>query len=1088
MFKTLNKWIKTSTPWQTILRFLMVCLITCTSLVASFSIITFAPPAQAATACVPNVFYASGFGNQELYAVDTATGASTLVNGTSNNLLFQTVGISRDAISGYILYLQSLSLTPQIGFYDPVTGAKGTIPLSGAALPLPASILKMAQSADGTIYAADSSNNIYKVSITRSGTVPSSASLASFTIAPLITGGSGDIAFDPTNPNIIYLTQQAGTDLFLWKIDAGSGSVLGRVQIFNGGSPSLPNNASLAFGADGNLYFESYDGVVTTTIFSINSAVIAGASFSNLPTPASPIATAGSFTLAGAAAASGIGDFGTLPSLTPVVKIDIEKNTPAAALLPGSPVTYTIRVTNRGDCDISGITLSDTTAPALISPSFTSVIRLAADETAAGTGSINPSSGATNIPPTTSVNLGVGSRVIVTLTGTVDPAIPGPYNLTNTIRATPPPGINFQGVAPGQPVIAIATTQVLGPATIPDLDMLKTGSASYTPGGNITYNLRVRNIGNAAATTRVRINDPAPPGATFVSLSGATCIRVSLPAAFPCDMTVPFAIGETRNLSVTFATSPSVGGALSNTAEVDSPDEIDLVTDPLGLLRRNNRSTFVSTPPTAPVVVPPIVPPVVDVAIGVTAPPSIPPGSTFTVTLTARNVGTANAANVTVSYDVPAGVTVVSVPSGCVYDATASTIVCAAIPSFGRGATASYDFVFKAPDTPISLTGIARISTTSPEPNTGNNSAAATTTVATDATNPNPSLPPGIVIPPGTVPPVVLIPSALGSALQANNPPVNNRDGTETVTFTLVITNTGSQPLSNLQAILDLVKTFNGTEGFVVVSINSSDFLVNSAFNGADLQNLLGTGNIIAPGATGTITFNVRVTPGFNLGPYFASVTVRGTDSNGVILTDISTAGSITDANGNGTPNDDVAPTLIQFTGLPNLRIVKRMTNALRNGIPIANISFNTFLDDPNDSNDNAPGWSALSPIGLARITEANLLQSGDDLEYTVYFLSDGTGVASNALFCDPIPAGSTFLGDTYGSGSGTLLRLEGSERPQTNATDGDPGRFIPVLSPAPSPCPSPNNSNGAVFIQIPTLSNRSPNNVGFMRFRVRID
>ena len=429
----------------------------------------------------------------------------------------------------------------------------------------------------------------------------------------------------------------------------------------------------------------------------------------------------------------------------------------------------------------------------------------------------------------------------------------------------------------------------------------------------------------------------------------------------------------------------------------------------------------------------------------------------------------------------------VSVPSGCVYNSTASTIICAAIPSFGRGASTSYDFVFKAPDTPTTLTGVARISTTSPEPNTGNNSAAATTTVAIGALNPN--LPPGIVvIQPIIVPPTVLIPSNLGSTLQATNPPVNNRDGTETVTFTLTIINTGTQPLSNVQAILDLVKTFRGVENFVVLSINSSDFLVNSNFNGRDLQNLLANGNVLTPGATGTITFSVRVTPGFNLGPYFATATVQGTDPNGVVLTDISTAGTVPDANGNGTPSDDITPTPIQFTGLPNLRIVKRMTNALRNGVPITNVDFNTFLDDPNDSSDNAPGWSALSPIGLARLTEANLLRSGDDLEYTVYFLSDGTGVASNAQFCDPIPAGSTFLGDTYGSGLGTLLRLEGTERPQTNATDGDPGRFIPVLTPAPSPCPSPNNPNGAVFIQIPTLSNRSPNNVGFMRFRVRID
>jgi uncharacterized repeat protein (TIGR01451 family) len=164
------------------------------------------------------------------------------------------------------------------------------------------------------------------------------------------------------------------------------------------------------------------------------------------------------------------------------------------------------------------------------------------------------------------------------------------------------------------------------------------------------------------------------------------------------------------------------------------------------------------------------------------------------------------------------------------------------------------------------------------------------------------------------------------------------------------------------------------------------------------------------------------------------------------------------------------------------------MTNASRNGVALTNISFNTFVDDPNDSNDNAPGWSALSPVGLSRISESGLLQSGDALEYTVYFLSDGTGVASNFLFCDPIPAGSTFLPDTFGTGQGISLRLNGADTVQTNAADGDAGRFISILSPAPSPCASANNPNGSVYAQIPVVSNRSPNNVGFVRFQVKID
>ncbi len=1055
MFKTLNKWIKTSTPWQTILRFLMVFLITCTSLVASFSIITFAPPAYAANACVPNGFYGSGLGNNKLYILDVTTGIPTEVG--TNVFQFATAAISRDERSGRIYYIEAGTTSPRIGYYNPLTGDNGvlsnTLTLTGAAI-------KMAQQAStGDLFIAGTDNAILRISVNDATNVFTSP--VTITPTPAIGIGSGDIAFDPSAPNTLYLTRQTipgiASPVQLYRINVTTGA-----SVLVGTTTQSLENGSLAFDANGNLQMEGFNTALVPqyALYQLNTS-------NGQATIGPPIIIAGAF--------PGFSDFGTLPSLTPsttIASVVLTKRANVDALLPGNPITYEIEMVNTGNCDALGLTLTDT-FPAIINspvPAWTSSFKLTADPTQNGIGRMTPASGNGNI--NAQVNLSVGSTLVITATGTVSAAAATPQTITNSATVTPPAGVNLQGVPPSASVVSnVVSTDILN-INQPNLEIRKTGSPTYITGSNVTFTLTIRNIGGGAANNVV-VNDPPPAGTTFVSNSGA-CVT-----AFPCNLGTLNA-GATATITTTLSTSVGTPLRLNNVATVAASNEDTR-------LLRDNTATATTVAPAQPVVVPPVLPPVVDVAIGITAPPSVPPGANFTVTLTARNVGTANADNVIVSYDVPAGVTVVSVPSGCVYNPTASTIICAAIPTFGRGATTSYDFVFKAPDTPTTLTGVARISTTSPEPNTGNNSAAATTTVAIGA--PDPSLPPGIVvIPPVIIPPAVLIPSNLGSTLQAANPPVNNRDGTETVTFTLTITNTGTQTLSNVQAILDLVKTFSGVENFVVLSINSSDFLVNSNFNGRDLQNLLTNGNVLTPGATGTITFSVRVTPGSNLGPYFATATVQGIDPNGVVLTDISTAGTVPDANGNGTPSDDNTPTTIQFTGVPNLRIVKRMTNALRNGIPITNVDFNTFLDDPNDSNDNAPGWSALSPIGLARLTEANLLQSGDDLEYTVYFLSDGTGVASNAQFCDPIPAGSTFLGDTYGSGLGTLLRLEGTERPQTNATDGDLGKFIPVLTPAPSPCPSPNNPNGAVFIQIPTLSNRSPNNVGFMRFRVRID
>lgn len=1069
MLKTLNKWIKTSTPWQTLSRFFLVWLMTSTLIISSVTIFGIAPPtpAQTQTACVPNVFYASQFGGTALYAIDIGTGEARQVG----SLAVQTAAISRDAATGRVFYIQNNTGggVSDVYSFDPATGLNQRIGATNASIPsLPAGsdvFIKMAQRDNGDIYAAASNNTIYRVNQSNGSTVQ-------LIVTPALPTGSGDIAFDPTSSARLFVTirDAATAQLSLYSVNVETGV---SSLITQGTPPVVPESAATAFGPDGNLYVDEFTGGTTrlrrisTSDGSIGAPLDIG--FDIAPfTGAGPLNTAGF---------PGITDFGTLPTRSPRIALDVQKTASNTAAVAGGSFSYTIRLSNQGDCDVRGVRLQDTLPAALTGATWTSQFVQVADETLPGFGQITPATGTGNVDAT--VNLSVGSRLIVTITGVINPVTPNNTNLTNTAV-----------VVTDRFIRSTVTTPVINiPGGTPDLRIRKEVAPTYTTGGNVVYTLRINNEGSAIPGGLVTVADPGPQGAAFVSSSS----NVGTCTAFPCTFApalFPPAPAPGVVITATYSTSAGTPLRLDNVATVSTVGE-----DPR--LLANNRAIATTIAPAAPVILPPVIPLVVDVAIAITAPPAVPPGSNFIVTLTASNVGTVTADNVTVSYDVPAGVTVVSVPAGCIYNPTAATIVCATIPTFGRGATASYDFVFTAPNTPTVLTGIARISTTSPEPNTGNNTAAATTTVALGA--PTPSLPPGILLPPGTTPPGTVPPGTippgatpppvvLGSALQAS-PPVNNRDGTETVTLTVTINNTGAVPLSNLQAVIDLIRTFAGVQDFVVVSINSSTFVVNPNFNGRDIQNLLAAGNVIPPGGSGTITFSVRVTPGFNLGPFFASVTVQGTDPNGVVVTDISTLGTVPDANGNGTPSDDVTPTPIQFTGLPNLRIVKRMTTALRNGVPLTtNLNFNTFLDDPNDGNDNAPGWSALSPVGLARITEANLLQSGDALEYTVYFLSDGTGVATNAQFCDPVPAGSTFLADTYGAGAGTLLRLEGAERPQTNGTDADPGRFIPALTPAPSPCPSANNPNGAVFIQIPTLSNRSPNNVGFFRFRVRID
>jgi uncharacterized repeat protein (TIGR01451 family)/fimbrial isopeptide formation D2 family protein len=172
------------------------------------------------------------------------------------------------------------------------------------------------------------------------------------------------------------------------------------------------------------------------------------------------------------------------------------------------------------------------------------------------------------------------------------------------------------------------------------------------------------------------------------------------------------------------------------------------------------------------------------------------------------------------------------------------------------------------------------------------------------------------------------------------------------------------------------------------------------------------------------------------------------------------------------------------------LRGVKRITNVVRNGVPLSGVNFGSFIDDPNDQNDNAPGWSQIPPVGITSLSRQLTLQSGDEVEYTIYFLVDGNQPIQNARFCDPIPSGTTFISNSFASASGILINLANTTTPKTNAADGDNGNFFSPLAPLSTNnvCPNQTNPTGAVVVNFGTLNYVSGSNFGFLRFRVRVD
>lgn len=318
---------------------------------------------------------------------------------------------------------------------------------------------------------------------------------------------------------------------------------------------------------------------------------------------------------------------------------------------------------------------------------------------------------------------------------------------------------------------------------------------------------------------------------------------------------------------------------------------------------------------------------------------------------------------------------------------------------------------------------------------------------------------------------------------KAAGTPTDNGDRTFTIPYTLVVRNYGDVPLNTLQVTENFNETFaNLTYTLEPNSLTSPTLTVNSNFNGNTDTNLLATGNNLAVDTEATISFRVRVTPGNNLGPFNNQVTASGVTPGGTGVNDLSTNGSNPDGNNTGDPTDSNEITSVTLRGNPNLELEKRITRV--NGAVVG-------------QSETLPDWPTNFVRGLAG---SNTIQPGDEVEYTIYFLSAGSGPLENAMVCDPLQDFQTFRTDTFngqtptegtfGAEVGIALALNPPNPDLPTAylrsanSASNRGRFYPSGTPAPSVCRE-QNVRGAVVVDIGELG---VGDYGFIRFRVTID
>ncbi len=373
----------------------------------------------------------------------------------------------------------------------------------------------------------------------------------------------------------------------------------------------------------------------------------------------------------------------------------------------------------------------------------------------------------------------------------------------------------------------------------------------------------------------------------------------------------------------------------------------------------------------------------------------------------------------------------------------------------------------------------------------------------------------------------------------------NDNSGTVTVgdrieyTITYSNLNPGNSDAINfvVNDLLPLQLTFVSA---AITKTSGNNITLNPSYNGAGVVAVTNSGTLrVGDTITIKITATINSANGGNSISNQANATFNTPDNPtgtvGTVLTDADSAGATNnsptlgnsflqitddgiDTGNNPASTADDDPTLFTVSNIinsnPKLLLIKRITRInnqdltdIIDGRSDVATNATNYVATPRDTDDNDPKW----PVGYLRgLIHAGTVKPGDELEYTIYFLSNGLGNATNVRFCDLVPENVNFTSTAFnsmapndgglsGANQGIALAV-GSTTPTvylSNVGDADRGRFYPANDSA-TPLACGTNINGAVVVNItrsPDLPNLPKatgsgtpvNSYGFVRFRAKV-
>jgi uncharacterized repeat protein (TIGR01451 family) len=277
-------------------------------------------------------------------------------------------------------------------------------------------------------------------------------------------------------------------------------------------------------------------------------------------------------------------------------------------------MSYQIVVINAGPSDAPNSTISDT-FPSQLPPaniSWTCISSIPLCNNGAGAGTLN-----------TTESLGAGERLTYTVSAVIATTATGV--MTNTAVVVPP--LTVTDPVTSNNTSTVTTTLV--PEAV--LQIKKIGPATATPGTQITYTIAVTNDGPSAASI-ITITDPTPSGLSNPNFSGPC-------SGATCVITTGLAANASVVVTVSFSVNADAVGVITNTASVTSPET--------------------PQPPTSTVTT--TLTPNANLQIVKLGPATAVPGMQITYTIAVTNVGPSVATFVTVTDNLPAALTSVTI-------------------------------------------------------------------------------------------------------------------------------------------------------------------------------------------------------------------------------------------------------------------------------------------------------------------------------------------------------------------------------------------------------------------------------------------